>query len=140
MTEIRYAKISDEASYLALDKHISCKTFREKIAKKECYVLMYDGAIVGVLRYGLFWDSIPFCNLIFISDDFRGKGLGKELMTYWEKEMRALGYGLVITSTQTDENAQYFYRKLGYKEGGCLILDVPEYAQPMEMFFVKSIK
>ncbi len=44
-----------------------------------------------------------------------------------------------MTSTQTDESAQHFYRKLGYQDAGCLVLDIPGYKQPMEMFLVKKI-
>lgn len=44
-----------------------------------------------------------------------------------------------LTSTQVDESAQHFYRKSGYKDCGSLILDIPKYAQPMEMFLVKEI-
>ena len=32
----------------------------------------------------------------------------------------AHGYGMVLTSTQVDEDAQHFYRKLGYKDCGGL--------------------
>lgn len=42
-------------------------------------------------------------------------------------------------SLQVDETAQHFYRKLEYKDSGSLIIDIPTYAQPMEMFFVKEI-
>lgn len=40
-----------------------------------------------------------------------------------------------MTSTQADEGSQHFYRKLGYKDAGCLILDT----QPSEIFFVKQL-
>ena len=53
--------------------------------------------------------------------------------------MKSKGHGMVMTSTQTDENAQHFYRKLGYKDSGGLILNISGYEQPMEMFFVKPI-
>lgn len=29
---------------------------------------------------------------------------------------------------QVDETAQHFYRKLGYKDSGSLIIDIPTYA------------
>lgn len=56
-----------------------------------------------------------------------------------KQEMRQFGYGMVMTSAQVDENAQHFYRKLGYKDSGCLVIDIPKYAQPMEMFLIKEI-
>jgi len=44
-----------------------------------------------------------------------------------------------MTSTQVDEDAQHFYRKMGYQDAGGLLINIPEYKQPMEMFFVKRI-
>lgn len=37
-------------------------------------------------------------------------------MKYWESDMKNQGYGMVMTSTQVDEEAQHFYRKLRYKD------------------------
>lgn len=44
-----------------------------------------------------------------------------------------------MTSTQVDETAQHFYRQIGYKDCGCLVLDIPELEQPMEKFLIKRI-
>ena len=56
-------------------------------------------------------------------------------MLWWESEMRSLGFCSMMTSTRADENAQFFYRKLGYKDAGCLFLD----SQPTEIFFIKNL-
>ncbi len=53
--------------------------------------------------------------------------------------MKAQGYKMLLTSTQVDEEAQHVYRKLGYKDCGGFVIDIPEFAQPMEMFFIKPI-
>ena len=37
--------------------------------------------------------------------------------------MSRAGHGMVLVSTQSDEPAQHFYRKLGYRDCGCLPLD-----------------
>lgn len=60
-------------------------------------------------------------------------------MAHWEQDMRARGYPIVLTSTRTDEAAQHFYRKIGYRDCGCLVMDLPGAAQPMEMFLVKAL-
>ncbi len=60
-------------------------------------------------------------------------------MLHWEKQMKAKGHKAVMVSTQVDETAQHFYRKIGYKDCGCLVLDIPELEQPMEMFLIKKI-
>ena len=51
----------------------------------------------------------------------------------------AQGYGMAIVSTQVDEDAQHFFRKLGYRDCGGLTVDVPGYEQPMELFMVKQL-
>ena len=56
-----------------------------------------------------------------------------------ENDMKSQGYGMLLTSTLTDESAQRFYRKLDYKDCGGFVIDIPQYSQPMEMFFIKSI-
>ena len=37
------------------------------------------------------------------------------------------------------EEAQHFYRKLGYKDCGGFVIDIPGYEQPMELFLIKGI-
>ena len=78
--------------------------------------------------------------MLYVEPDFQKKGYGKKLMEHWKNEMRSKGYGMVMTSTQVDENAQHFYRKLGYQDAGGLVLNVPGYEQPMELFLVKCLQ
>ena len=42
---------------------------------------------------------------------------------------------IVMTSSQSDEDGQHFYRKLGYIDAGSLVL--PE--EPLEVFFIKKL-
>ena len=100
---------------------------------------MDEGIPVGLLRYNLFWDNAPFCTMLFIEQSHQRKGYGKMLMTHWEMDMKAQGFGMLLTSTQVNEEAQHFYRKLGYKDCGGFVIDVPGYEQPMEMFMIKGI-
>ena len=60
-------------------------------------------------------------------------------MAHWEKDMKSQGYGMLLTSTQVDENAQHFYRKIGYQDCGGLIVNIPGYEQPMELFMSKGL-
>ena len=39
-------------------------------------------------------------------------------MEFWENEMKRKGYDLLLTSTQVNEEAQHFYRKLGFRAVG----------------------
>ena len=137
---IRYAQLNDKTEWFRLDRHLPEEGFEEKIRNKQGYVLTEDDKVIGVLRYNLFWDNTPFCTMLFIDSDHRKKGYGKLLMEHWEQDMKSRGYGMLMTSTQVDEDAQHFYRKLGYKDCGGFVVDVPGYEQPMEMFMIKAIE
>lgn len=137
--EIKFVSIEDKAFWYQLDKHLSETEFEKKIRDKQGYVIFDDGKPIGLLRYNLFWDNTPFCTMLFIEGSKQKKGYGKALMQLWEEDMRKQGYGMIMTSTQVDEDAQHFYRKMGYKECGGFTIDIPGYEQPMEMIMSKQL-
>ena len=139
MIEIRYVKAEDKEFWYRLDKHLPDAEFSEKVRNQRGYVLFEDNTPVGLLRYNLFWDNTPFCTMLFVDWPCQGKGYGRMLMEHWEADMKERGYGMLLTSTQADETAQHFYRKLGYKDCGGFVIDIPAFAQPMELFFIKEI-
>lgn len=134
--QIRHVETKDKEFWFSLDKHFSEKEFEKKVRDKQGYILFADNLPIGILRYNLFWDNTPFCTLLYIAEKYQRSGYGKMLMNFWENEMKALGYDWLLISTQSDENAQHFYRALGYEDCGCLI--APD--QPMEIFLGKHIK
>jgi GNAT superfamily N-acetyltransferase len=133
--EIRYAGPSDIEMISEYDEHLSKEELQHAIALKRIILLFIDGRFEGWLRFNLFWDNIPFMNLLFILEEQRGKGYGRELVGFWEREMKAQGYRFVMTSTQSDEEAQFFYRRLGYTDRGALVL--PD--EPLEIIFYKNV-
>lgn len=139
MFSMRYAAASDRDFWFTLDAHLPAAQYDEKACRHESYILLSDGQPVGVLRYNLFWDSVPFLTMIYLAEGARRKGLGREAMLGWERDMGRQGFDLLMTSTQADEAAQHFYRSLGYKDCGCLVMDIPGYEQPLEVFFAKKI-
>lgn len=139
MFTMRIAKSSDKEFWYSLDKHLPDKSFEIKVRDKMGYIILEDEKPIGILRYNLFWDNTPFLTLIYIDWPFQKKGFGCKAMKFWEQEMKKLGYGMIMVSTQVDEEAQHFYRKLGYKDCGCLVVDIPRYEQPMEMFMIKAL-
>ena len=134
---IRYVSETDKPFWFALDKHLIESEFALKIRDKRGYIISEGDKPVGVMRYNLFMDAIPFLTLIYLDEASRSKGLGKQAMLHWENEMRESGHKMVMTSTQVDEEAQHFYRKLGYKDKGSLFFDNTPFEQPQEMFMIK---
>lgn len=139
MTEIKYVTTEDKAFWYSLDKHLPKAQFENKVRDKMGYVLFEDGKPAGLLRYNLLWDNTPFCTMLFVDWSVQKKGYGRKLMEHWEADMKSQGYGMVMVSTQVDESAQHFYRKLGYKDCGGFTVDIPGFEQPMELIMSKGI-
>lgn len=139
MIEIRYVQPCDRDFWFGLDQHLPAPEFEKKVRERQGYVLLEDHKPVGLLRFNLFWDNTPFCTLLFVDPARQRKGFGRMLMEYWEADMRTQGYNMLLTSTQVDEQAQHFYRKLGYRDCGALVMEIPGHEQPMEMFLAKAL-
>lgn len=133
---IRLAKSTDVDLLAQYDKHISREEMNDIIQRDRIYIAEDDGQFAGWLRYNLFWDNIPFMNLLYVLEKYRGKGLGKELVMFWERRMNQQGYQTLMTSSQADEYAQHFYFRLGYEAVGGFRLD----GSPFEVIFSKSIR
>ncbi|WP_265444183.1 GNAT family N-acetyltransferase [Acetivibrio straminisolvens] len=132
---IDYAEFADIEYLLKNDKYISEEMLEKKIKDKEIIAIRVDESIVGWLRYNYFWDNTPFMNMLYFDENHRQKGLGSKAVSFWEKAMKEKGYTRVMTSSLSNEQAQFFYRKLGYKDAGCLLLE----NEALEILFIKNI-
>lgn len=132
---IRYADGRDFVFLRRHDRHIGETELRECIGANRVLILLQDGQAAGWLRFQFFWDQHPFLNMLHLLEVFRGQGHGRRLMRFWEREMQKRGCSMVLTSTRSDERAQGFYRKLGYRDCGALLL--PE--ESLEIILFKKI-
>ncbi len=135
MKKVRKATMSDLKELAILEKHIDSDRLKIKINSNEVYVLVENSKIIGWLRYGLFWDVYPFMNMLYILKEYRNKGYGKELVFFWEEEMSKKGHEFLLTSTQSNEEGQHFYRKLNYKDIGGFTLP----NEPLELILYKNL-
>ena len=132
---IKYAKLHHFDWLNSKDQHIDEATLRKKIIDQQILIVTREETLIGWLRFGYFWDEIPFMNMLFLTKENRYKGIGKRLVGYWEDEMKKQQQKMVLTSTQANETAQHFYRKLGYQDTGSLLLE----GEPTEIFFRKML-
>jgi ribosomal protein S18 acetylase RimI-like enzyme len=134
--KIEFAKETDYTYIVERDKHLQESLILTKIRDKEILILRdQEDLNIGWMRYGYFWDNIPFMNMIWVDQAYRGNGVGKQVVLFWENEMKKKGFTLVMTSTLSNEEAQHFYRKLGYKDSGSLLLE----NEPLEIILTKVI-
>ncbi len=132
-----YKATQNDAKYIAdRDVHLLAELVERKIENEEIYIICNESnQSIGWMRYGYFWDNTPFMNLIWVDEAYRAKGYGKQVLHVWEEEMKSKGFKLVMTSTLSNEDAQHFFRRMGYKDSGCLLLD----HEPLEILMTKSI-
>ncbi|MDE7292990.1 MAG: GNAT family N-acetyltransferase [Oscillospiraceae bacterium] len=133
---IRFAEVGDFEVISKYDRHISDEVLRDSIEKNRVVIMVGEGGFIGWLRYNLFWDNTPFMNMLFILEEYRGRGYGSALLEFWEREMTGKNYGMVMTSTLSNESGQFFYRKNGYTDCGALLLP----GEAVEIFFMKKLK
>ena len=74
--------------------------------------------------------------MLYVEEQARNEGYGRRLVNDWEKMMFKQGYKTIMTSTQSDESAQHFYRKLGYIDRGGIFLP----NEAMEIILMKVLK
>ncbi|MCX4472891.1 GNAT family N-acetyltransferase [Micromonospora sp. NBC_01655] len=133
--DLRVADNRDVSFLVQADLHVGRQELHRVIEAGRVTVAVEDTSIQGWLRWGLFWDEIPFMNMLFVLEQHRGKGLGTRLIQHWENQQRAAGCGSVMTSTLASEEAQHLYRRLGYVDRGCLLLP----GEPLEILLAKSL-
>lgn len=117
------------------DRHVAEQDLVRLVSMGRVLVAEVKDVAIGCLRWGLFWDQVPFMNLLWVVPEQRGRGVGTALVEAWETAQRAAGHTLLLTSTVSAESAQHFYRRLGYVDSGALLL--PD--EPAELFFRKHI-
>ena len=133
---IRTAVPADLGSIRHYDRHIDAARLDECIRMGFVDVLEDGGRILGVLRWNLFWQSIPFLDHIFLDDALRGRGWGTRMMTRWERNMASQGFDHVLLSTQEDETSKFFYEKLGYRLCGDFL---PPHQDVRELIYKKEL-
>lgn len=137
--EIRLAAQADRACWMRLNPHADEESFARHVRAQTGYLILDGDVPVGVMQMCMFWDHLPFLSLIYLPPQNRGRGYGRTAMTLWEQAMKAQGHTMVLTSTQADESAQHFYRRLGYVDCGALVLGGTPLDQPLEIFLRKVL-
>lgn len=98
-----------------------------------------EGYPIGFIFAIHLWEKIPFIAHFVIEEANRGKGKGRAALKEFELLLRQSGEKMVLLSTQSDERAQFLYRRLGYKDCGALFLHSTPYEQPAEVFLFKLL-
>lgn len=80
--EIRYATSADFELLVKHDRHIQKEVLRDCLEQSRILIGSKDGLFLGWLRYNLFWDIVPFMNMLHFEEEQRGKGFGTQLVMF----------------------------------------------------------
>lgn len=98
-----------------------------------CYVLQgADEEILGGVISEVYWEWL-YIDLLWVKDELRNHGYGRQLMEIVEKKAKGLGARNAYLDTFTFQ-APGFYEKLGYQVFG----ELPAFPPGYERFFMKK--
>lgn len=111
------------------------ETLRSQIREGRLRIIESAGEPVGFLKFYVIWEELPFLEVLMVREDRRRRGIGRDAVRAWEREMAARSFQQALISTQADETAQEFWRRIGYRDCGALTLP----GKPAELFLFREI-
>jgi len=94
------------------------KAVEEGLEQGTLFVAIERDVCAGFMFYmknGAF-HSFPYLHLIAVKEEYRGKGIGKQLIDYFEKVSERDKFFLAVADYNPD--AKRFYERLGYRQIG----------------------
>lgn len=96
------------------------EAIEEGLAHDSLYVAIIQGQCAGFMFYitnGAF-HSFPYLHLIAVKKEYRGKGIGKQLVKYFEEVSEGDKFFLVVADF--NPKAKQFYKSIGYRQVGVI--------------------
>lgn len=94
-----------------------------------------DGQLIAGLNGYMTAFKILYIDTVFVQEEYRRQGVGKELLEEAEKRAKSLGANMIRLDT-FDWQGREFYKKLGYEEVGGYSNNEDGFS---EYFFVKRL-
>ena len=109
--------------------------FKEGIAGGRVLIAREGDRAVGYLIYQVLWGNTPFLALVRVLPKYRGKGLGRQLLSVCEEKLKKDGFrALVSSSEKMNEEGNMFHTKIGFKNIGTVEMIYGE-----EVFYKKEL-
>lgn len=142
MITIDFATIMDFENFRRFDPHskyINPELIKTKIQNSEIILAKEEDEIVGLLRLNYIWSTRPYVEFIFVKEERRNSGIGKQLLQFLENYLLNDYAYLFSSSEEQDLKAIEWHKGNGFKEMGKLTdLNLP-HDKTAEIFFSKRI-
>ena len=100
-----------------------------------CLGMQKDGELIAGVNAYVTCFKILYIETLFVQEEYRRKGLGKQLITELERRAKEMGINLIRVDT-FDWQGKDFYLTMGYELAGQYACDEDGYS---EYFFIKRI-
>ena len=97
--------------------------------------IIHDGKLIAGAGAGTSDFRKIYIYTLFVDEEFRGRGIGRQLMEAIENKAASLGANLIRLNTYSSQSLG-FYVKLGYEQFGCYENEEDGYT---EYFFLKRL-
>ncbi|MDA8097541.1 MAG: GNAT family N-acetyltransferase [Clostridia bacterium] len=114
---------SDLGRNYASSPELLSSKLTDGFSKGELFVALdeadqYLGHVWIVPRGG--FDNFPYCRILAVKSEFRGRGIGTALLRYFEETGFQKSDRLFILVSDFNSGAKRLYERLGYKQVGCV--------------------
>lgn len=95
----------------------------EGIAKEEIFVAVDEGGeCLGFIWFVLqsAFHSFPYLHIIAVKEAFRGKGIGKKLLSFFEESVFPNSSKVFLVVADFNPDAKRLYESLGYQQVGAI--------------------
>jgi ribosomal protein S18 acetylase RimI-like enzyme len=103
---------------LGMDRDHVLNTFNDPL--NEVFAAFVNEALVGTMVVQTRGAFTGYLKSIAVKPDWRGRKLGKQMMAFIEQEIFSTCANLFLCVSSFNQDAQRFYRKLGYEKVGTL--------------------
>jgi ribosomal protein S18 acetylase RimI-like enzyme len=107
--------------FVSEEKTLSALT--DGITKEEIFVATNDGGeCLGFIWFipGGAFHSFPYLHIIAVKEEFRGLGIGKKLLSFFEKAVFPDHSKVFLVVADFNPDAKRLYESLGYQQVGVL--------------------
>jgi len=104
------------------EENKAINAIEEGITKEEILVAIdSDGLCTGFIWYVPFgaFHSFPYLHIIAVKEEYRGLGIGKKLLSYFEEVISQSSKVFLVVS-DFNPRAKLLYERIGYKEVGVI--------------------
>ena len=92
-----------------------------KIGENQIFLVTAENSPAGYLSIGFLWSTVPYIDMLWISETYQGKGFSRPLLGFVEDYLREREYPILYSSSTANEaEPQAWHRHMGFVECGVI--------------------